>query len=368
MRPAFATSRQALAFALLLLALLLSPLLVGKSLLPSRSQIYSSIWWANGDFPYFSQQVYEEKGDIDIAFVGSSHLWNGISSRYVQEQLSKQLGRPAVVRTLCWGEAGSDSLYLIIRDLLQNRRVKLLVVDGDFGDFNRPHSLTPKWFRWADDAESLAGLPLEQQAIYYFASILGMPRNLVGLVRSNLPADLYSGRKTYYEIYAHALNPVSELGTMTARVGFKSDDQFAPFSSYSPDVEIPSSAVNIYSSDTAKNFDFSREPLPPLQSHFLRKFGDMVQQQASKLALIHIPIYDERRSPKIQERTFWPDTVSADMTLAGIPPALLFGSLTDENIRKLYGDSGHLNKNGQEYFTRIVTPALLQIYTSQVNR
>src|SRR5215469_11422980 len=47
MRPAFSSTRQAGAFVLLLLALLLAPALVGKKFLPSREAVYSSIWWKN---------------------------------------------------------------------------------------------------------------------------------------------------------------------------------------------------------------------------------------------------------------------------------------------------------------------------------
>jgi hypothetical protein len=101
MRPAFSSPRQAAAFALLLLALLLAPALAQK-ILPSREAIYSSIWWASGDFPYMDGQIFQEKGDVDIVFMGSSHIWAAFDTPYVQEQLSKELGRPSVARTFGW--------------------------------------------------------------------------------------------------------------------------------------------------------------------------------------------------------------------------------------------------------------------------
>ena len=69
MRPAFSSIRQAGAFALLLLCLLLGPAFAGKKILPSREAIYSSIWWENGDFPYMEEQVFREGGDMDIVFM-----------------------------------------------------------------------------------------------------------------------------------------------------------------------------------------------------------------------------------------------------------------------------------------------------------
>ena len=54
-----------------------------------------------------------------------------------------------------------------------------------------------------------------------------------------------------------------------------------------------------------------------------------------------------------------------NVTMLGIPPAILFKGLTDDDIRKLYSDSVHFNENGQNYFTALMTPNLLKIYESQ---
>jgi hypothetical protein len=58
----------------------------------------------------------------------------------------------------------------------------------------------------------------------------------------------------------------------------------------------------------------------------------------------------------------WPQIFDGDFKLLGIPPAKLFGGLSDEEVRKLYGDPWHFNRNGQEYFTTLITPALVQIF------
>ncbi len=93
MRPAFASTRQAGAFAFLVLVLLLLPVLVTKSLLPPRQELYAFMGWeTTGPHPYHSRLIFEEKEDIDIAIVGSSEILYGIDAPYVQEALSKKLG------------------------------------------------------------------------------------------------------------------------------------------------------------------------------------------------------------------------------------------------------------------------------------
>ena len=64
MRPAFSSTRQAGMFALLLLVLLLLPLAMPKSLLPPRREVYSSLPWGYGGYPYISEQIFDEKGDL----------------------------------------------------------------------------------------------------------------------------------------------------------------------------------------------------------------------------------------------------------------------------------------------------------------
>jgi hypothetical protein len=370
MRPAFASIRQAAAFALLLLVLLLLPALLGKSNLPPREQIYSSIWWANGAFPYIDNQFFKEKGDIDIAFIGPSHIWNAINTPHVQKQLSERLGRPAVVRSFCWGGAGYDMLYSVAQDLLQHRKVHMLVFYDAYTDMNLPNGLAPHLFRWGDNADELTGLSLPLKLSYYFAAVIGMPRNLLSLTRSNIPADLFSSKMNFWEIQDHADNFVRSLGSLASQSGFRHhplSDPEVPFERYIPTSTASPADVCVYSSSNKGPFEFTGSMVPLWQLHFARKFAETANEHGSKLVLLHIPGTDEMRSDVIQEREFWPDALQAEVTMVGIPPAKLFGGLSDAEVYKLFGDPGHLNKNGQEYFTEMITPSLLQIYDSKTN-
>ena len=128
MSPAFSSSRQAGAFALLLLLILLLPVLAGKSFLPTREQFYSSTGRDTFYSPYLHQQIFEEKGDVDVAIMSSSRLASAIDAPYLQEKLSEKLGRKAVVRSLCWTWNGYDALYFIAQDLLQQRKVHMIII------------------------------------------------------------------------------------------------------------------------------------------------------------------------------------------------------------------------------------------------
>jgi len=372
MRPAFASTQQAAAFAFLLLVLLLLPVLLTKSRLPPREQIYAwSGWDTTGAHPYNHQQIFEEKGDIDIAFMGSSQMEFGIDTPQVQEKLSAMLGRQATVRTVAWGGAGFDELYFITKDLLQNRRVKMIVFYDECRVDNQPNSLAPNGFRFADDAELLTTLPVRLKLAYYYAAILGMPKNLLSIVRPALPADMNPRRTNYIEEHFQTGNVVEHLGSFASLLGFNPSaifDDYAPFIPYTPDTRVEPSDVAVYSPETQARFQFSGPPVPAWQLQFGRKFAALAQQHGVKLVLLHFPAASDMRSTAIKEPEFWPEALRADISMVGIPPATLFEGQTDDDARKLFATDHHLNKNGQDYFTRLITPSLLKIYADQTNR
>lgn len=365
MRPAFGSTQSAAAFALLLLVVLLSPVLVGKNLLPPREQSYAVQGWGNGPYPWIRNQIFEETNAIDIAFMGSSHIFNAINTPQVQADLSKKLGRPAVVRTIAWGGAGYDGLYVIAQDLLAHRPVKMIVFYDENSGAGVRNSAAVSWFRWADNASALAGLPVREQSLFYFASIIGLPRNLLCLLRPNLPAPLIvPGQKNYWEIIADAPHPVTQLGSLAVGRSFAPTpmSKAAPLVEFKPATRARPSDVLIFSAATQTNFTVATSPLPEWQKHFAQKFGALCREKGVQPVMLHLPVLAEVRAPVLAERADWPEVFGGDFKVLGIPPAQMFGGLTEEEVLKLYADPAHFNRNGQEYFTALITPALFQIY------
>ncbi|MCE9608902.1 MAG: hypothetical protein K8R23_01615 [Chthoniobacter sp.] len=353
-----------------MLAILLLPALASTAWLPPREQIYSSVPWMRGPYPYLHQQIFEEKADIDIAFAGSSFIWFGIDTPYVQQELSVKLGRQAVVRSINWPFPGFDALYFIAQDLLQNRKVRMLVIYDDYlgrdtpeyREQDAPHSMSPRLFRFADNSEVLAGMPIQSKAAYYFGAVLGMPRNLLSLCRTNLEADLSSANRAYWENTYNASDPAKRLGSMYARLGFDADRYNPKFTEYTPHAAAQSSDACVFSPATKALFRFQGHPTPVSQLQFARKITKLAKKHGTKVVWLHLPVIGEMGSSVIEEREFWPDALHADLMMAGIPPARFFQGMTAEDARKLFFISNHLNQNGQKYFTPLITPTLLELY------
>ena len=360
MNPAFSSIRQAAGFAFLLLFILLLPLLTGKSWLPPREQIYSSLPWGDGAFPYLHDQIFLEKGDIDIAFMGTSRIWWAIDTPRVQAQLSEQLGRPAIVRTLGWNTPGYDPLYFILQDLLAHRKVRVLVIaDCTVAEGgNAAHPRAPLYFRLGENAEALAGLPLKSQFSFYTSAIIGMPHTLLCLLRTNLPpvpsADIS------WPGFEHLENPSRRLGSLAVPKTFG-----RIFSTYTAHTAATPADVRVYSEATKQDFYFSDDPPQAMQIAFAGKIGKLARDYHVQLVFLHLPRTNEFNSTVIVERTFWPNLFGLDLTMMGIPPQKLFGELNEEACLKLFYNDDHLNQNGQEYFTPIITPRLVQFYEAQ---
>ena len=362
MSPAFSSTKQAAAFASLLLALFLLPWVAGRPLLPPREELYSATSWAYGAFPYMHDQIFEEKGDIDIAFMGSSPMYWGIDTPYVQAKMSGMLGRPAVVRSLCWHYSGFDALYFIARDLLRHRKVRMIVFcDMIYPDTSdAAHRSTSKWFLWSEDAPEVAGLSLKAKATFYAGAIVGMPRNLLDLVRHNLPA-IPSEEILVKPGYPKLKSPALRLGSLavTWAAGHAMAD-------CTPHGTARQSDACIYSEATKTNFQFSRQPVQPAQAAFCRKMAALAREHQVKLVYLHFTRTFERTSPVIESSAFWPEVFAGDVAMLGIPGAKLFAGITEETLtNKLYNDAVHLNRNGQKFFTPLVTPSLVQIYANQ---
>jgi hypothetical protein len=371
MRPAFTSTKAAAAFAGLLLLVLLAPVLAGKKFLPPREQAYATLSWGYSAYPWIRHEIFEETNDIDVVFMGASRMFFGVDVPYVQAELSKKLGRPAVVRAVAWTGAGYDALYLLAQDLLAHRRVRLLVFDDENRTSAFRNPAIPAWFRWGEDAAALSGLSLAEQARFYFAAVLGMPRNLLGQVRSDLPAALVSARPNILEQFHHTDSIAGHLGTASARLGFADAPlqwgDAASFAPYVPQTSATPADAEVYSSTGKTDYAFARAPLPDCQVHFARQFSAVARVHGCRLVLLHHPILEEGRSPLIQERSYWPDIFQTEVTMLGIPPAKLFGGLNDAAMKSLFIEPVHLNQNGQKYFTLLITPRLLQLYEASIH-
>lgn len=365
MAPAFSSRRQALALALLLTVLLALPALMAKTGWLSRRDVYPAIPWKLGPFSWIQREIFDQSGDVDIAFVGSSHLWAGIDASYVREKLTEQIGRQAEVFTLGWPWPGFDAVYVVAHDLLNHRRVRTLVVYDEARDDDLPHIHSQRWFRIGEDSEVFEGLPWLSRANLYGGAVLAMPRQLLSAIRPNLTEDPFHTRPNYWSSYYRAPNIAQNWGSLRARIGFGYNPNFVFFV---PPVQAGPSDAQVYSAESREAFEFPGPATKPYSLRFARSLARLCQEHGTQLVVIHMPSLNEFGKTRISERRIWSEEWGAPAEILGIAPARLFAGISESEVRKLYYDSDHFNLNGQEVFTPLITPALLRLYGTFTSR
>lgn len=348
MAPAFHSLGQVLRFGAVLLGALALPLVIALLGAPPRAEVYRAIPHSAGPFTFIAHEIYAQQADVDVLFDADSVLWVGIDAAYFQRQLSAALGRPASVVVLGANWPGMDQRYVLLRDMLRQRHVGMVVLSPPRpgSESDRPHTQAFRWLQFDADPELSAGLSVRSQLAVYGAEVLGAPRQLLSVMRPNRVA---AGEDD---------DVVAGLGSSKVEQGFHA----SPFVRVEP-IEAPAIAADtmILSPHTAQNFQVAGPPLAPYQVHFMRQIGKLLAVHGIPLTVLHVPLARERGQAVISEQAVWSQAFGTRVTVIGVSSQQLFGAMNDEEFYRYYYDD-HLNRNGSELFTRVISPALIAAY------
>jgi hypothetical protein len=344
LRPAFRTDLHAAAFLFLVVAALAAPVLLDRIHHPSREYVYQVMREQDGAFSFVQHEIFDVKEDIDILFAGNSTVWAGMDSPLMEEALTRRRGRKAHVVSFGSYWPSVDVPYMEIVDALAHKRIHMVVISVprmEYGD--APSPVAARFLSYGDPPEAREGLPARYRLTLYAGFVLRSPRDVLASLRPtrSIPS-------------AYTANNGSLLSTE----GWEK----LPFTVFSPPPPEVPAGESIYSAQTGDRFAFIQDPLPFYQTWNLRKLTGLLAARKIKMVMVGIPQYPERRNGRVVERQPWQEILGPQVAVAGIPPAVLFSGITDENIRKLYFDNMHLNRNGSEFLTRALTPALLELY------
>jgi len=342
MTPALSSTGRAAAFAVFLLFLLTLPVTLWWGGHVSVEQAYRGISERAGPFDRVRRQIFEEHTDLDIAMCGTSLLRAAMDVGYVQREFSRALGRDAQVVLVPQSWQGPDMNYYVARDLLENRKVKVLVIAAPawVQRSSQPHVQLFRVIRYGDHPGALDGLPLRYRMGIYADYVLGAPRQALSLLRPNL-VDPKAG----FEV-DHA-----------TKIGYLGGP-FVPHE-VTP-APIPPDSI-IYSAATQDVFRFDGPPLNTYQLHFLRKTVELARQHGALLVILHMPSPSERGSALVPDRRLTPGLLGPGVVFAGIPWDRMFAGVPDAEALDFFQDE-HLNLNGAALYSKLITPTLIQLY------
>jgi hypothetical protein len=315
----------------------------------SRAELYKEVPTGAGPFGYIEHEVFEEVGDIDVLFVGSSLLWAGIESDTVERALSSALGRPAKVVVLGSNWQGADLPYVLLRDVLARRRVGMVALSGPLATFipDTPHLQAHRWARYGEYPEVTEAMPFRSSMSLYAAGVLGAPRHLVSWLRPNRvsPAELDPEwlRSEHAQQGYHG-------------VPFVVEDRTA--------VDVPTESM-ISKPSSPGVFRILGSTPGPYERAFLKATGELLRRNGVAAIAIHVPTARERGEDVVRERFRWDEELGTPCPVIGVPSATLFGGKTPEQVLHYYYDE-HLNRNGAARFTATIAPAIARAYEAKV--
>lgn len=351
LRPAFATNAQIIAFSALILLILLLPVIISRSGAISRQNSYQMIPEHWGAYSFAENEIYDNSEDIDILFVGNSVMWHAIDAESIQRSLSAELGRPARVRVFGQNFSDLDITYTKIRDAVEQKRVRMVVVSALRLPYTSgPSFTTYRFFGNGEYPDSVDGLPVGSRISLYAGNVLRVPHELLTMLRPH---------RTVPSPYAR------DLGAYKVALGMgREPDLFEAFSPEPP--SIPAAQL-LLSSQSANKFHFTDEAIPQHQRHYLNRLVDLAKQRGFHLALINLPLYNDRHSDVVLERHDWHREFGPSVSVIGVAPKDLFTGLTEKEIEKLYADEEHFNKNGNAFFTQTLLPAMITSFKQNAN-
>jgi hypothetical protein len=123
------------------------------------------------------ERIHFDNTPIDIVFIGTSHTVFGVNSAHVEQAYTETTGQNLHVVNFGMQHLGRDLVYLIAREAIETRQLKLLVIEVPDDE---PRSLHPAFYALATPQElvtapivvntsylpNLARLPLRQITLF----------------------------------------------------------------------------------------------------------------------------------------------------------------------------------------------------------
>ncbi len=345
LRPPFASHAATAAFIGLVLFLLALPILITVTGLVKRQNSYELMSEEHGGYSFIRSEIFESADDIDMLFIGSSIQWNAVDTPIVQESLSRVLGRQAHVVSFGFNFNGIDVPYYMLRDVLERKRVRVVVLSLPRLPYHDgPNPTTYKFVRHGEFDDVASRLPLRYRAAQYAGSVLRSPHDILSMVRRS------KIRESKFTV---------DLGANKEFMGMGRDRAtFTAFAPAHPRVQ-PETLVN---RATNNAIQFSDEGLPYYQDFYLAEIIRLLDETDTRLVILNVPQYNERNNSVIRETVNFEKRFQRQISIVGIAPTELFSGLTESEVELLHCDAYHFNANGSTFFTSTIAPALVEVF------
>lgn len=278
------------------------------------------------------ERIHFDATPIDVAFIGTSHTQSGIDSRTVEQNMACE-GQSVHVVNMAVPHLGRDIEFLVVRELLEHRRVKTLVLEVQSLESRAPH---PGFQRLAT-VKDIATAPIFINT-GLFENWARLPmRQLVLAAKTWMPQ--YFGMRTIFDQKdyegSHFDDTLMLHGTTVERTAVHSREHFeGDLKKIQEDIRNKNALTHKVERIAGVNSNL----LYRYNDYYLNKIIGLAKQHGVELIFLYLPYLDAPHAP---ERTAW---------MAGKGPMLVPSGVIHEAA--LWQNADHLNHDGAQILSR----------------
>ncbi|HEV2549951.1 MAG TPA: hypothetical protein VGU20_21755 [Stellaceae bacterium] len=284
-------------------------------------------------YGWIYERIHFDKRPIDVAFIGSSCTMLAVNSALVEQSFADASGHAMNVVNFSHADPGRDMDYLIARELMENARPRLLVIEVGEIEGGRLH---PAFESLAEPSDLLKAPLLVNSS--YFTNLLHLPSRQLSLsVRTMAPEPFGDSVQFNPATYRglHWDNPELEIGgsfrpnvydSTTSESELKANQLRRAKVMWAPNPHLP----------LAIQAELRR--LKPRASLiYVAKVLDLAKQLRVPVRFLHLPAWREHAAP-----------MHADFYQRHAP---MWSYPGDVDRIDWWYDSIHLNRNGSIAFS-----------------
>jgi len=279
------------------------------------------------------EEIFKKKNDIDVLLIGDSAFSSTIDAELLERSLSAQVDHNISVVVAEGSREGIDRDYYVLRDFLQHRSIKLVILSGNWNK--------AKWR--PDPTLGYIGDTME------ILSDKAMPKR----DRLHVLTQAWShGLRKWTNFFgfgviwedSHALK--GSVGKETYEVNSNSPQSFAvePW---------------IFRWDENPNFVLSKDIYDHARTYFFDKIRLLAKSRAAGLVILHTPnICDATDVIRIPH---YDSAIQlSKIPVVGVPSSVLFPPSVE--TVGLFKDCIHANQAGARYYTSAIAPVIGELY------
>lgn len=298
-----------------------------------RTEAYARFGW-------MYERVHFDQTPIDVAFVGTSHTMNGVDAAAVAQALAAggaqvDGGRCPTATNFAMPSYGRNLHWLIAREVLENRPVKVLVLEVFENETRKAHPV----FSHVADEKDILGAPLLIN-LNYAHDIVRLPFRQASLaVESLAPAQF--GLKSRFDPADYDGSTVDNTRVVNADGVALTPPRTDVFDPAKLDATARAEAGSKNLNMLGKRFEALEYAYP---RYYVDQILDLAKAKGVKVVFLYLPGYGKPPQPY-------------DMSFYAGRGAMI--SANDLLARKDYWfDAAHLNANGAQALSGRLAPLL----------